>query len=232
MKAAWIGRASSVVRTNPSPRQASAKAATHRAALAEGFIRMEPATLQVIAGGGAKKGDVIGIARIAAIQGAKRTSDLIPLCHPLPITRVAVDFEIDRAASRVTCTAQVETLGRTGGEGLLQFEQHARCFLGQRVDDHAAGIGAQLGVVGRMGGHLGLRLGGLQFGGSGQRRGLRLRVREHGDRAVLDETAIAQFVGGRLLGTGAGGFVCARSFRREKRHGRLRQRKRAFPTSC
>jgi cyclic pyranopterin phosphate synthase len=56
------------------------------------------------------------VARIAAIQAAKRTAELIPLCHPLPITRVAVDFEIDRAASRVTCTAQVETLGRTGVE--------------------------------------------------------------------------------------------------------------------
>ena len=94
----------------------SAKAETHRIARAEGLIRMQPATLALIVAGHAKKGDVIGIARIAAIQGAKRTSELIPLCHPLPITRVAVDFEIDVARSLVRCTAQVETLGRTGVE--------------------------------------------------------------------------------------------------------------------
>jgi cyclic pyranopterin monophosphate synthase len=94
----------------------SAKAETHRVARACGSIRMLPATLALIASGSAKKGDVIGVARIAAIQAAKRTSELIPLCHPLPITRVAVDFEIDAAASSVHCTAQVETLGRTGVE--------------------------------------------------------------------------------------------------------------------
>ena len=64
----------------------------------------------------AKKGDVLGVARIAAIQGAKRTADLVPLCHPLPITRVAVDLELDEARSLLRCTAQVETLGRTGVE--------------------------------------------------------------------------------------------------------------------
>ncbi|MCC6248555.1 MAG: cyclic pyranopterin monophosphate synthase MoaC, partial [Rubrivivax sp.] len=69
-----------------------AKAPTHRVALAEGFIRMQPATFDLVAAGRAKKGDVIAVARIAAIQGAKRTSELVPLCHPLPITRVAVDF--------------------------------------------------------------------------------------------------------------------------------------------
>ena len=94
----------------------SAKAETHRIARAGGTIRMLPATLALIAGGTAKKGDVIGVARIAAIQAAKRTAELIPLCHPLPITRVAVEFEIDAAASSVHCTAQVETLGRTGVE--------------------------------------------------------------------------------------------------------------------
>ncbi len=94
----------------------SAKAETHRIARASGEIRMLPATLALILGGQAKKGDVLGVARIAAIQAAKRTAELIPLCHPLPITRVAVDFEIDHAASRVSCTAQVETLGRTGVE--------------------------------------------------------------------------------------------------------------------
>jgi cyclic pyranopterin monophosphate synthase len=94
----------------------AAKAETHRVARATGSIRMLPATLALITSGQAKKGDVIGIARIAAIQGAKRTAELVPLCHPLPITRVVVDFEIDAVASEVHCTAQVETLGRTGVE--------------------------------------------------------------------------------------------------------------------
>ncbi|MDH5537805.1 MAG: cyclic pyranopterin monophosphate synthase MoaC [Rhizobacter sp.] len=94
----------------------SAKPQTHRVARAAGLIRMQPATLALIQAGTAKKGDVIGVARIAAIQAAKRTSELIPLCHPLPITRVAVDFEIDAKANCVRCTAQVETLGRTGVE--------------------------------------------------------------------------------------------------------------------
>jgi cyclic pyranopterin phosphate synthase len=93
-----------------------AKQETHRVARAAGEIRMQAATLALIQSGTAKKGDVIGIARIAAIQASKRTADLIPLCHPLPITRVAVDFEIDEAASLVRCFAQVETLGRTGVE--------------------------------------------------------------------------------------------------------------------
>jgi cyclic pyranopterin phosphate synthase len=94
----------------------SAKAETHRVARASGEIRMQPATLALIASGQAKKGDVIGVARIAAIQATKRTADLIPLCHPLPITRVAVDFEVDALHHRVVCTAQVETWGRTGVE--------------------------------------------------------------------------------------------------------------------
>jgi cyclic pyranopterin phosphate synthase len=94
----------------------SAKAETHRVARASGVIRMKPETFALVASGQAKKGDVIAVARIAAIQGAKRTADLIPLCHPLPITRVAVDFELDPAQSLVRCTAQVETHGRTGVE--------------------------------------------------------------------------------------------------------------------
>jgi len=94
----------------------SAKAETHRVARATGVIRMRPATFALVAQGQAHKGDVIGIARIAAIQGAKRTADLVPLCHPLPITRVAVEFALDPAASAIRCTAQVETLGRTGVE--------------------------------------------------------------------------------------------------------------------
>jgi cyclic pyranopterin phosphate synthase len=92
------------------------KAVTHRVATAEGRICMQPTTLALITQGSAKKGDVIGIARIAAIQGAKRTADLIPLCHPLALTRVAVEFEIDAAASTVLCRATVETTGRTGVE--------------------------------------------------------------------------------------------------------------------
>ena len=94
----------------------SAKAETHRSARASGVIRMLPATLALIQSGSAKKGDVIGVARIAAIQAAKRCAELIPLCHPLPITRVTVDFRPDAASSSVTCIAQVETLGRTGVE--------------------------------------------------------------------------------------------------------------------
>ena len=94
----------------------SAKAETHRVARASGVIRMQPATLALIQSGTAKKGDVIGIARIAAIQAAKRCSDLIPLCHPLPITRVTVDFNLDAASHSVSCSAQVETVGRTGVE--------------------------------------------------------------------------------------------------------------------
>ena len=92
------------------------KSETQRVALASGIIRMQAATLALIQGGNVKKGDVIGVARIAAIQAAKRTAELIPLCHPLPITRVAVNFEIDAATSSVRCTAQVETFGRTGVE--------------------------------------------------------------------------------------------------------------------
>jgi cyclic pyranopterin phosphate synthase len=93
-----------------------AKAETQRVARAEGVIRMLPATFALVAAGGAKKGDVIGVARIAAIQAAKRCADLVPLCHPLPITRVAVEFALEKATSRVRCTAQVETFGRTGVE--------------------------------------------------------------------------------------------------------------------
>jgi len=94
----------------------AAKDVTHRIARASGRIVMLPATLTLIMSGNAKKGDVLGIARIAAIQAAKRTADLIPLCHPLPITRLTVEFEIDVPANAVACTAQVETLGRTGVE--------------------------------------------------------------------------------------------------------------------
>jgi cyclic pyranopterin phosphate synthase len=93
-----------------------AKAASHRVAVAAGRIEMQAATLALIQAGNAKKGDVIGIARIAGIQGAKRTSDLIPLCHPIALTRVAVEFEIDAGASCVHCEATAETVGPTGVE--------------------------------------------------------------------------------------------------------------------
>ena len=93
-----------------------AKADTARVAVAAGSIRMQPATLSLITSGTAKKGDVLGIARIAAIMAAKKTSDLIPLCHPLALTRVTVDFEVDEAAFKVHCRAQVETYGKTGVE--------------------------------------------------------------------------------------------------------------------
>ncbi|UMR31330.1 cyclic pyranopterin monophosphate synthase MoaC [Massilia sp. MB5] len=93
-----------------------AKQETHRIAVATGSIRMKAETLAIILAGTAKKGDVLGIARIAAIMGAKKTSDLVPLCHPLALTRVTVDFETDEAASSVHCRAQVETYGKTGVE--------------------------------------------------------------------------------------------------------------------
>jgi cyclic pyranopterin phosphate synthase len=93
-----------------------AKSSTRRIAVATGRIDMLPATLALIASGTAKKGDVLGIARIAGIMGAKKTSDLIPLCHPIGLTRVAVDFEVLSAESAVVCTAIAETIGQTGVE--------------------------------------------------------------------------------------------------------------------
>lgn len=93
-----------------------AKDETHRVARARGRIAMQPATFELIRQGTAKKGDVIGVARIAAIQAAKRTADLIPLCHPIGLTRVAADFELDAAASAVTLTVTAETYGKTGVE--------------------------------------------------------------------------------------------------------------------
>ena len=94
----------------------AAKAATHRLAVAGGSIRMQAATLELIAAGNAKKGDVIGIARIAAIQAAKRTAELIPLCHPLALTRVAAEFVLDTELPGVRCTVTAETVGPTGVE--------------------------------------------------------------------------------------------------------------------
>jgi len=92
------------------------KSVTHRRAVAEGRIRMKPATLALIEQGGHAKGDVLGIARIAGIMGAKRTAELVPLCHPLSLTRVVIDLTIHPDDPAVQCCATVETLGRTGVE--------------------------------------------------------------------------------------------------------------------
>ena len=94
----------------------SAKASTHRVAIAEGRITMLPATLELIRSGTAKKGDVLGIARIAGIQGAKKTSELIPLCHPIALTRVALAFEVEAESNSVLCRATAECTGQTGVE--------------------------------------------------------------------------------------------------------------------
>ncbi|NKE69056.1 cyclic pyranopterin monophosphate synthase MoaC [Ramlibacter sp. RBP-2] len=96
-----------------------AKPATRRVAVAGGRIEMLPATLAIIEAGTARKGDVLGIARIAGIQGAKKTSELIPLCHPLALTRVAIEFLVEKGGaggSAVACTATAETVGPTGVE--------------------------------------------------------------------------------------------------------------------
>ncbi|QXL84045.1 cyclic pyranopterin monophosphate synthase MoaC [Comamonas sp. NLF-1-9] len=93
-----------------------AKRATHRIALATGRIRMQPATLQQISAGSAKKGDVLAVARIAGIMASKKTSELIPLCHPIALTRVALDFELLEGESAVQCSARTETVGPTGVE--------------------------------------------------------------------------------------------------------------------
>ena len=98
----------------------AAKAATHRIAIASGRIVMQAATRDLVRSGTAKKGDVLGIARVAGIMAAKKTSELIPLCHPLALTRVAIDFawfeETEHLAPSVECTATVETVGPTGVE--------------------------------------------------------------------------------------------------------------------
>lgn len=92
------------------------KPETHRLAVAEGLIRMRPETLALIEQGGHKKGDVLGVARVAGIMGAKRTADLVPLCHPLSLTRVEITFMAHPEASTLHCQATVETQGRTGVE--------------------------------------------------------------------------------------------------------------------
>lgn len=92
------------------------KSETHRIAIASGTISMLPATLALIQQGNSKKGDVLGIARIAAIQASKKTADLIPLCHPIALTHVSVDFDINETATSILCTVTTETYGKTGVE--------------------------------------------------------------------------------------------------------------------
>lgn len=94
----------------------SGKPVTDRIAVAEGWVRMRPETLALVEQGTAKKGDVLGIARLAGIMGAKRTADLIPLCHPLPITKVTLELVTDAALPGVRITATVKTTGQTGVE--------------------------------------------------------------------------------------------------------------------
>ncbi|MBU6505739.1 MAG: cyclic pyranopterin monophosphate synthase MoaC [Betaproteobacteria bacterium] len=92
------------------------KSETHRVARATGRITMQPETFSMVKHGAASKGDVLGIARLAAIQAAKRAADLIPLCHPIPLTRVAVEFTMEPQLHAITCTVTTETVGRTGVE--------------------------------------------------------------------------------------------------------------------
>lgn len=94
----------------------SAKAVTDRVAIAEGHVAMTPQTLAMVLAGDAKKGDVLAAARIAGIMGAKRTHELIPLCHPLPISKIALDIEPDRKKSRINVRATVNVTGKTGVE--------------------------------------------------------------------------------------------------------------------
>lgn len=92
------------------------KAATHRRAVASGQIRMQPQTLDLIQSGGHKKGDVLGVARLAGIMAAKRTAELIPLCHPLMLTHIEIDFDVEPETQTIACRAVVETDGKTGVE--------------------------------------------------------------------------------------------------------------------
>jgi len=121
------------------------KSETRRVARARGRIVMRPETFDLIRSGGAKKGDVLGVARIAAIQAAKRTADLIPLCHPIALTRVGAEFDLDAVRSAVALTVTVETVGRTGVEmealtavsvGLLTiYDMCKAADRGMRIED-------------------------------------------------------------------------------------------------
>ena len=123
----------------------AAKAETQRIARAGGHITMRPQTLALIHSGDAKKGDVLGVARLAAIQAAKRTAELIPLCHPLALTKVGVEFRIDAERSAITCEVTAQTVGRTGVEmealtavsvGLLTIYDMCKAVdRGMRIED-------------------------------------------------------------------------------------------------
>jgi cyclic pyranopterin phosphate synthase len=104
----------------------ASKESTHRVAVAQGSIVMDATTLAIIDQGTASKGDVLGVARIAAIQAAKKTSDLIPLCHPIALTHVEVSFELDKQRSAVHCTVRAECFGPTG----VEMEALTGCQLG------------------------------------------------------------------------------------------------------
>jgi cyclic pyranopterin phosphate synthase len=93
-----------------------AKSPGERVAVAEGYIEMQPVTLELIRSGGHRKGDVLAVARLAGIMASKRTADLIPLCHPIPITHVDLALDLEPDASRVRCLATVKTVGVTGVE--------------------------------------------------------------------------------------------------------------------
>lgn len=92
------------------------KASTQRIAVAEGYIRMRPQTLALIESGGHKKGDVLAVARLAGIMGAKKTAELIPLCHPIPLTHLDIEFRIDANSDSIGCVATAKTTGVTGVE--------------------------------------------------------------------------------------------------------------------
>jgi cyclic pyranopterin monophosphate synthase len=92
------------------------KAVTQRTAVTEGYIEMQPETLRIIVNGGHKKGDVLAIARIAGIMASKKTADLIPLCHPLPITHVEINLSAETEKNRIRCQTTVKTNGQTGVE--------------------------------------------------------------------------------------------------------------------
>ena len=133
------------------------KGETRRTARAGGRIHMLPGTLRQVASGGIGKGDVLGVARTAAIQAAKRTAELIPLCHPLALTHVSVDFKLSRKAGAVECVATVSTIGRTGVEmealtavavGLLTIYDMCKAIdRGMRLDN--------IGLLEKMGGKSG-----------------------------------------------------------------------------
>src|SRR5258706_599531 len=141
----------------------AAKPDSHRVAIAVGRIVMRPETLQKIQEGTASKGDVLGIARVAAIQGAKRTSELIPLCHPISLSSMSIEFKVLVDDNTVECSAQAETVGRTGekdsrggapapggGRGKLPcLSRHAVGCKGRYVGKYRPAAGSDTGALSR-----------------------------------------------------------------------------------